>query len=454
MLYHFIRIMAITAVRTFFNKISGKNMEHIPKDVPVIFAANHPNTMIDPMIIGYTCPRQLHFFAKSTIFKHPIASWFLHRIKIIPIIRKQDHPNLMDKNEDAFEKGYDILRSNGAFLIFPEGVSTGERQLSKIKTGAARIGFGAEVHHNWQLGVQVIPVGLNYTDAIKFRSDVSTRFGQPIILNEFKDQFERDEKEAVHLVTEQLEVALSKLTIDLKDLEMKEIVSALETIYKQELAVDLGLEIQDKSDDFSVTKGLTNAVKWYFEHSPKKVEKFKLMLKRYQTFLGRLKIKDEYLDPASGSISFWERLKAISYLVFLFPIYLYGLINNVIPYKFPRWYAKHTARQRSEIAPWKMISGIGIFLIYYPIEIIIFASISGSFIWTAIYAISLIPSGNFVLNYVQRFDNYRQHLRFISVFYKKRTLIYELINQRTEIIDFLNICKKEYMSTVGLEAEK
>jgi hypothetical protein len=126
----------------------------------------------------------------------------------------------------------------------------------------------------------------------------------------------------------------------------------------------------------------------------------------------------------------------------------------VIPYKFPRWYAKHTARQRSEIAPWKMISGIGIFLIYYPIEIIIFASISGSFIWTAIYAISLIPSGNFVLNYVQRFDNYRQHLRFISVFYKKRTLIYELINQRTEIIDFLNICKKEYMSTVGLEAEK
>ena len=88
------------------------------------------------------------------------------------------------------------------------------------------------------------------------------------------------------------------------------------------------------------------------------------------------------------------------------------------------------------------------------IEIIIFASLTGSFIWTFIYALSLIPSGNFVLQYINRVRDYRQHLRFISVFYKKRTLIYELIKQRTEIIDLLNSYKIEYMDTMGLNPEK
>jgi hypothetical protein len=302
--------------------------------------------------------------------------------------------------------------------------------------------------------VQIIPVGLNYTNAIKFRSDVSTRFGQPIHLTDFRDVYVRNEKEAVHLVTEQIETALSKLTINLQNLEMQEIVEALEKIYKQELTVDLGLETDNKENDFSVTKGLINAVEWYYENEPSKVNEFKRMLNLYQRLLNRLQIKDEFLDPASSRVTFWERIKAILYIIIMFPVYLYGLINNVIPYKFPRWYARHFVQHKAEVAPRKMLSGTIIFLIYYPIEIIIFASLTGSFIWTFIYALSLIPSGNFVLQYINRVRDYRQHLRFISVFYKKRTLIYELIKQRTEIIDLLNSYKIEYMDTMGLNPEK
>ena len=371
MLYFLIKLMAITAIRTFFNKISAENVDYIAKDVPIIFTANHPNTIMDPMIIGYTCKRKLHFFAKSTLFNNLIAGWFLRRIQIVPVYRKVDDPSKMDQNKETFSKGYEILKQNKAFLIFPEGISTGDRKLSQIKTGAARIGFGAEAENDWQLGVQIIPVGLNYANAIKFRSDVSTRFGQPIQLTDFRDVYEQNEKEAVHLVTEQIETALSKLTINLKDLEMQEIVEALERIYKQELAVDLGLETENKADDFSVTKGLINAVEWYYENEPSKVNEFKGMLNLYQRLLNRLQIKDEFLDPASSRVTFWERIKAILYIIIMFPIYLYGLINNVIPYKFPRWYARHFVQHKAEVAPWKMLSGTIIFLIYYFIEIII-----------------------------------------------------------------------------------
>ncbi len=451
MLYYLIKFMAVTAIRTFFNRISAEHDDTVPKGEPVIFTSNHPNTLMDPIIIEYTCRRKLYFFAKSTLFNNPIAAWFLKHMRLIPVYRKEDDSKLMHRNEETFTKGYEILKRRKSFLIFPEGISTGNRILSEVKTGAARIGFGAEADHNWNLGVKIIPVGLNYSQAIKFRSDVSARFGKPIILSEYRSLYEQDNMEAVYQVTNQIETALSKLTINLKDLETQEIVEALETIYKQELAVDLGLEIKDKADDFSVTKGLINAVEWYFEHDPGRVEIFKEMLGKYQRFLGRLHIKDEFLDPSTGSSSFWERFKALFYLIVLFPVYLYGLINNVIPYKFPRWYASHFVKYKAEIAPWKMITGFAVFLVYYPIEIFIFAFFTGNAFWTILYIFSLIPSGNFVLKYLQRVRDYHQHLRFLSIFYRKRTLIYELIKQRQEIIDFLNTCKTEYMSTVGLE---
>lgn len=443
--------MGITAIRTFFNHISSKHSDKIPENEPIIFTSNHPNTMMDPIIIGYTCRRNPYYFAKSTLFDNTIIRWFLKQMQLVPVYRREDNPNLMHRNEETFREADEILNRHKAFLIFPEGISTGDRTLSEIKTGAARIGFQAEVNHNWTLGVKIIPVGLNYSKAIQFRSDVLARYGKPIILSDFRSLYEQDKVEAVHQVTSQIETALSKLTVYLKDLEMQNIVEALETIYKQELAVDLGLEIENKSHDFSVSKGLVNAVEWYFENQPEKVEKFKAMLSRYQRLLSRLQIKDEFLDPSSGSVTFYERTKAILFLVVMFPVYLYGLINNVIPYKFPRWYTTHFVKYKAEIAPWKMITGLIIFLIYYPIEIILFSYFSESAPWTIAYALSLIPSGNFVLIYIQCIRDYRQHLRFLSIFYKKRTLVYELIKQRQKIIDFLNTCKQEYMPTVGLD---
>ena len=45
MLYHLLRPIAITGINLFYNSISVEHQERIPKKGPVIFAANHPNTM-------------------------------------------------------------------------------------------------------------------------------------------------------------------------------------------------------------------------------------------------------------------------------------------------------------------------------------------------------------------------------------------------------------------------
>ena len=402
--------------------------------------------MIDPLVVGTTCNRKLFFFAKIDTFLITFfPNGFLPKLQLVPVYRKQDDPSQTNKNQDTFEKGFQILKNNGAFLIFPEGVSTGDRTLSKIKTGAARIGFGAMVKNNWDLDITMIPVGLSYSNAIKFKSNVIVRYGTPINLKEFKNQYDLDEFNVVNQLTDQIETALNKLTTNVNDLASEEIVKALELIYKKELMTDLGLDLKNKSDDFSATKGLVNGVEWYFRNKPRKVEEFKEKFQNYQNHLKLLKLKDEFLDPTNKSITFFERIQIVTYLILGFPIYLYGIINNIVPYKLPRLIAKQFARAKSEIAPTKLITGIGIFVIYYMLEILIFSLMVNNQLLTVIYIFSLIPSGNFVLSYIFRIRKYRQHLRFLTVFYQKRYLIYQIIEERQALIQFINKAKDEYL---------
>lgn len=450
MLYGLIKLISLAGVRTFFRRISPQHVNNIPAKDPVIFVCNHPNTMMDPLVVGTTCNRKLFFFAKSTLFNNPFSKWLLPKLQLVPVYRKQDDSTQINKNEDTFEKGFQILKDKGAFLIFPEGVSTGDRTLSKIKTGAARIGFGAMVNNNWELDITMIPVGLSYSNAIKFKSNVIVRYGKPIKLKAFKQQYDLDEFKVVNQLTDQIETALSKLTTNVNDLASEEIVSALELIYKKELMTNLGLDLKNKFDDFSATKGLVNGVEWYFKNKPNKVEEFKEMFQNYQNDLSLLELKDEFLDPSNKSVTFFERIQIVTYIILGFPIYLYGIINNIIPYKLPRLMAKQFAQSKSEIAPTKLITGIGIFVIYYILEILIFSALVNNTLLTTIYILSLIPSGNFVLSYIFRIRRYRQHLRFLTIFYQKRYLMYQIIEERQALIQFINEAKNEYIKIEGI----
>ena len=451
MLYSILKLIATASVRTFFRRISSQNVDHIPTKGPVIFVCNHPNTMIDPLLVGISCKRKLFFFAKSTLFKGKISSWLLPKLQLIPVYRKQDDPNQTNKNTDTFSMGYKILEKNRAFLIFPEGISDGERRLNKIKTGAARIGFGAMVNNNWGLDVMIVPVGLSYSNVIKFKSNVIVRYGNPINLKEFKDKYQSDEIETVRELTGQIEIALSKLTTYINVLESEEIVNALELIYKKELMQDLGLDTKNKSDEFSATKGLVSGVEWYFKNKPAKVEEFKRMLQSYQEKLNLLKLKDEFLNPTTKSITLIDRFIMLLYIILGFPIYLYGLINNFIPYKVPRWLTRKLKRAKSEIASTKLLAGIVMFLAYYGMEIFLFNYFVQNTAYTLIYALSLVPSGNFVLSYLFYVRRYRQHLRFFTMFYKKRQIMYQIIEQRRALIDYINQARDEYLKIEKLD---
>ena len=97
---------------------------------------------------------------------------------------------------------------------------------------------------------------------------------------------------------------------------------------------------------------------------------------------------------------------------------------------------------------------MGAFIIYYFIEIIIFALVANNVLLTILYSFSLIPSGNFVLSYIYQIRKYRQHLRFLTVFYQKRNIVYQIIEERQKLIKYINEAKDEYMRIENINSKK
>ena len=450
MLYNIIKIIAITGLKTFFRKISTHNNSIIPKKGPIIFVCNHPNLIIDAWLVGMTCNRRLYFLAKSTIFRGKVLSWILSKLGLIPVYRKQDGNGDTTKNKDTFIKAYGILEKKGSFLIFPEGISVAERKLNKIKTGAARIGFGAMVNNEWNLDVTIIPVGLSYENIIKFKSEVTIKYGLPIKIADYKNDYIANEVQTVKMVTNKIEDAITNLTTNVRTLEHEEIVDALELIYKKELMRDLGLSTKNKTDEFSITKQLIDGVEWYFQHQPSKVEKFKIMFKSYKEKLDLLGLKEEYIESNIKSITLIDRFYIYLYIVIGFPFYVYGLLNNYIPYKVPRWLAQKFTRAKSEIASAKLLSGMVVFVFYYILLINIFSRLFNENALTIVYALTIIPSGNFVLSYYFHAQKYRQHMRFFTYFYQKRYVMQQVVDERNALINYIDQARDAYLKAKNI----
>lgn len=79
----------------------------------------------------------------------------------------------------VYEEVFDELSAGGCIGIFPEGGSHDRSDLLPLKAGVAIMALGA-LAKNPECGVRIIPVGMNYFHAHKFRSRAVIEFGHPI----------------------------------------------------------------------------------------------------------------------------------------------------------------------------------------------------------------------------------------------------------------------------------
>ncbi len=190
--------------------------ENIPKKGAVLFAVNHPNGLIDPLLVTTNLPRINHYLVRAAVFKKPLIKKLLGTLNLMPIYRIRDGASQLGKNHQIFDNCYDIFKKGGTLMIFPEGSHNRKRTIRPLSKGFTRIVFGAFEKYP-DLKIQIIPVGLTYQNASQYPSKVAIQFGEPIVANEFYDA----KKLNVSVVQLKNEVSyqLKKLSVHIPDNE-------------------------------------------------------------------------------------------------------------------------------------------------------------------------------------------------------------------------------------------
>jgi glycerol-3-phosphate O-acyltransferase/dihydroxyacetone phosphate acyltransferase len=192
---HFARLL----IHIFFRQVELEHGDNLPADGPVVVVANHTNGLVDGLLLMATLSRYPRFLGKATLFKIPPLWPFLKLGGVVPVYRAMDGGG-GGQNVCAFATSHEILARGGVVALFPEGISHDESSLQPLKTGAARIAFGAGFEGGGG-AVNTVAVGLTYDAKARFRSRALVRIGPPEGIARWADAYRADNHEAVRQFT-------------------------------------------------------------------------------------------------------------------------------------------------------------------------------------------------------------------------------------------------------------
>ncbi|KAI0204582.1 acyltransferase [Astrocystis sublimbata] len=133
---------------------------------------------------------------------------------------------------DVYKAVFSRLNSGGCIGIFPEGGSHDRTELLPLKAGVAIMALGA-LAEDPDCGLQIVPVGMNYFHAHKFRSRAVVEFGAPFrIPNDLVEKYKNNQRrDAIAQTLDMVHQALSAVTVSSPDYDTLMCIQAARRLY-------------------------------------------------------------------------------------------------------------------------------------------------------------------------------------------------------------------------------
>jgi 1-acyl-sn-glycerol-3-phosphate acyltransferase len=340
-------------VRLYYPERAVEGLERIPAGRPIVFVLNHPNGLLDPMVLRVVLDRPARFLAKATLFGNPLGRLAMDAFGSIPIHRAKEsgaRAGDASRNDESFARCRAELAAGGALALFPEGVSHSDSQLRPLKTGAARIALSAEVERDGKLGIALVPVGLYYGKKARFRSSVLLAVGQPIDVATLLSDYRRDERATVESLTERIDAGLDEVVLQA---ESRELLVGIARVARWTTTADTG---DDPAAQHRRARELAAAYGRLRARDPERVEAISAEVRAYTRALRRLGIRDpwalEVSAPGVGAM-----IAAMARLLVAAPLAVIGMIMGWLPYRLAGEVAKRVSRDDDLLGTVKLIAG-------------------------------------------------------------------------------------------------
>src|SRR4030042_905145 len=440
--YYLIFYYEIFCGRIFYRKIQVANKDRIPRNRPVIFALNHQNAVMDALVVLNSYMRNILFLARADAFKNPVILKLLTLYKMLPVYRIRDGIGELGKNEEIFQITTGVLsRKKCPVGLMPEGNHGNKRQLRPLVKGVFRIAFRAQEEYGEEDGVKIIPVGLDYEKYTNFRTKLFVNYGEPVSVNQFFKAYKEDPARATNAIRSKLSEEMSKNMIDIRSAEFYDMYMNLRTIYNHSMRSRLNIPGKDLYSRFRADKEMIRILEEKESNDPAQIKSISEKVKIYTEGITNLGFRDWLFGR--NRYSYLLLLLLSLALLIMFPLFLYGLINNIIPYKLPLLFTKKF-KDPPFHSTVKFIVGLIILPIWYLILFILAWIIvePGWIKW--IYLASLIPLGLFAHTWFIWFKKLRSMWKYSFMTSIKNFRIAGLKSLRAEIISTVDtIMEKE-----------
>ena len=444
--YRGVRAVARFWLWFFFKSVDVRHPDRIPHDGPVLLCINHPNNFIDSLVVGAAVPRKVHYLATAALFRNTLVARFLRAAGAIPVWRKQDDPDKMDRNTDTFAACAAAFERGALIAIYPEGTTHAEARVQRIKTGAARIALAWEAAHARTL--TMLPVGLTFEARKSFRARVLVSFGAPLPLHAYADAYRENPVKAVDALTRHLQGAMEAEVVNVERIDDARLLHSIEALYRDVLAREVmearGVGPRDV-DLVRLSRSIVDAIAWFKSREPARVEAIWQRIRAYRALLAQHHLRDETVRGRLEPLPTRQRLVYSWDAVVGFPVFVYGALVNLLPYLLPRWLARHVARKETDYATVRLLAGIVAVPVFYGLETwLVFRAAGG--LMASFFAISLPVSGLLAYRYVAGAGRFRSRLRFTLLAATHEATARRLVLERQAILGELERAKSEWLA--------
>lgn len=430
--YVFLRDCIYTTSKVFYGKRAIRYLEPLPEDKPIIFVGNHRCTFNDPILIATQGRVQPAFMTRADVFKNPTVAKFFNSIRMMPIYRQRDGADFIQKNEAIFDDCVNLLKHNREIVIFGEGSHSDIRRLRLLKKGFARIGFAAMAELDGDLDIRVIPVGLEYGDFVKMGHDLTVTFGEHIHMKDYWALYEENPNKALVKIKKDVFNSLKELIIHIPSKEHYESVESLREISRPWLYEKMNLEQPDLHEKQAAEQALINAQTEFEAAEPEAMQDFASEINTYHNELQTLNFRNHLVaNPPKSQMS---KLVQILLMIPFFPIYLFGLITNYLPYKIPTIFSKKNFKDRMYHGSINMNMGMFLYAFFWFVQTLMVLLITRSWWMTLAFAILMPLCGLFAFRFYIAMKKIFHQWRYIGFSRKNPEKAVNLRSQYENII--------------------